>query len=152
MLAYICTAGVINMTHSVPINNYQEFVLDFFKYFLLTKFDIQEEAKNYENLPPLGKTKNRLVLFGLLNIAATFLISDYSIFGVYGSLLYLFLLAFIYSNHRWAIIFIFMIFVAEKLFMSFLGIRPTGQILIGTIFAFYAYNALRVAAELKKNK
>ena len=77
MLAYICTAGVINMTHSVPINNYQEFVLDFFKYFLLTKFDIQEEAKNYENLPPLGKTKNRLVLFGLLNIAATFLISDY---------------------------------------------------------------------------
>ena len=45
-----------------------------------------------------------------------------------------------------------MIFVAEKLFMSFLGIRPTGQILIGTIFAFYAYNALRVATELKKSK
>ena len=140
------------MTHFVPINNYKEFVLDFFKYFILTKFDIQEEAKNYENLPPLGKTKNRLVLFGLLNIAATFLISDYSIFGVYGSLLYLFLLAFIYLNHRWAIIFGFMIFVAEKLFMSFLGIRPTGQILIGTIFAFYAYYALRVATELKKSK
>ena len=140
------------MAHSVPVNNHQNFDLHFFKSFILTKFDIQEEAKNYENLPPLEKTKNRLVLFGLLNIAAIFLISNYSIFGVYGSFLYLFLLALIYLNHRWAIIFIFMIFVAEKLFMSFLGIRPTGQILIGTIFAFYAYYALRVATELKKSK
>ena len=75
------------MAHSAFVNNWKELVMDFFKSFILTKFDIQEEAKNYENLQPLELSKNRLIFLGLLNIAATFIISDYSIFGFYGSLI-----------------------------------------------------------------
>ena len=128
--------------------------------FLPTDKEIKEQVSNYDDLTFFKKIKNVYVAAIILVCVITFfandiLPTDYSLeaSGLIGTIIfYLILAAFIFYNHRWAMIVFCAIFILDKVYiMFFLQVSPITQIIFGAIVVVLTYHSFRVATELKKN-
>lgn len=121
-----------------------------------TKEQIDEEANNYGNLSFFKKTKNALVAF-ILVISALSLFFIGNIEAAFGSgAIYelgfnVVLAAFIYFNHRWAMIVFCFIYIIDKVLFILGGFgSPVSQIIFAAIAIMLTYTSFRVATALKR--
>jgi len=129
--------------------------------FLPTNKEIKEEVNNYDELPFFKKIKNGYVAAIILVCVITFfandiLPTDYSLeaSGLIGTIIfYLILAAFIFYNHRWAMIVFCSIFVIDKVLIIFSQYsNPITQIIFGAVVVGLTYHSFKVATELKKKQ
>ena len=120
------------------------------------KDEILCEVENYNNLSFFKKSKNVLATFVVaMSVLSFFLIGAIEeIFGsgaIYEIAFNLVLAAFIFFNHRWAMIVFCAIYLLNKFIfiLSFVG-SPISQIIFGAIAVLLTYSSFRVATELKK--
>ena len=127
--------------------------------FLPTDKEIKEEVSNYDDLTFFKKVKNIYVAAIVIVCITTFFANnrlpgmdiDASGIIIY-IILNLILAAFIFYNHRWAMIVFCASFVFDKVYiMFFQQVAPITQIIFGAIAIVLTYHSFRVATELKKN-
>jgi|TARA_B110000116_G_scaffold2476_1_gene2144 hypothetical protein len=118
--------------------------------YLPTNKQIKEEVSNYDELTFFKKNKNILVVYILVLSA----ISDYLNYTagtfidvVFAIPIYLILIAFIFYNHRWAMIVICWLTMMDMFAMGWFG---TTEIIIAAISVVLTYHSFRVATALKK--
>lgn len=134
--------------------------------FFIKKEEAESQANNFSTLGFFKKSKNQLVAFIICISLLTLLMTNFLVeklsenfeptqnIEVFMSVgIYLLLAIFIFFNHRWAMIFFALLYIADKviLILSSVGF-PISQIIFGAIAVSLAYNAFRVATALKKQK
>ena len=129
--------------------------------FLPTDKEIKEEVSNYDDLTFFKKIKNIYVAAIVLICTLTYFLSDLfaSMLNADASsvknsiILYLILAAFIFYNHRWAMIVFCVLFVLDKALMAFYQKGyPLTQIIMGAVAVAITYHSFSVATELKKKQ
>ena len=121
--------------------------------YLPTNKQIKEEVSNYDELTFFKKNKNILVVYILVLSA----ISDYLNYTagtfidvVFAIPIYLILIAFIFYNHRWAMIVICWLTMMDMFAMGWWF--GTTEIIIAAIAVVLTYHSFRVATALKKKE
>ena len=119
--------------------------------YLPTNKQIKEEVSNYDELTFFKKIKNILVVYIL--VLST--LSDYFNYTagtfidvVFATPIYFILVAFIFYNHRWAMIAICWLTMMDMFAMSPFGAT---EIIIAAIAVVLTYHSFRVATALKKS-
>ena len=128
--------------------------------FLPTDKEIKEQVSNYDDLTFFKKVKNIYVAAIVIVCITTFFANnrlpgmdiDASGIIIY-IILNLILAAFIFYNHRWAMIVFCAIFIFDKAFMAFYQVGyPVTQIIFGAVAVALTYHSFSVATELKKKQ
>ena len=121
-----------------------------------TKEEITKEAENYNILTFFKKTKNILVTFiigiSLFNLLIRWSIINTEMFVSIG--IYVVLAAFIYFNHRWAMVIFALLFTLDKV-MIMIAIMPRisiSSLVFTAIALILSYGSYLVANELKRAK
>ena len=119
--------------------------------YLPTSEQIKEEVSNYDELTFFKKIKNILIVFILVMSALSYYINYTTgtfIDVVFAIPIYLILVAFIFYNHRWA-----MIVICGLTMMDMFAMGPFGatEIIIAAIVVVLTYHSFRVATALKKS-
>tara|TARA_Y100000294_G_scaffold160284_1_gene163743 strand:- start:893 stop:1669 length:777 start_codon:yes stop_codon:yes gene_type:complete len=129
--------------------------------FLPTDKEIKEQVSNYDDLTFFKKIKNIYVAAIVLICTLTYFLSDLfaSTLNADASsvknsiILYLILAAFIFYNHRWAMIVFCTIYIFDRVFLLFLQLsNPISEFIYAAVVVALTYGSFRVATELKRIK
>ena len=118
--------------------------------YLPTNKQIKEEVITYDSLTFFKKIKNIFIVFILVMGAISAYINYTAgtfIDVVFAIPIYLILIAFIFYNHRWAMIVICWLTMMDMFAMGWFG---TTEIIIAAISVVLTYHSFRVATALKK--
>ena len=128
--------------------------------FLPTDKEIKEEVSNYDDLTFFKKVKNIYVAAIVIVCITTFFANnrlpgmdiDASGIIIY-IILNLILAAFIFYNHRWAMIVFCTIYIFDRVFLLFLQLsNPISEFIYAAVVVALTYGSFRVATELKRIK